>query len=76
MNRYKYTPSLNLSNRLEKKLTVNTKSFFNLLNSGLASGLVATKTGVSTRTVQRLRNELVRTITQTTNYTNWGVTTK
>jgi hypothetical protein len=74
MNRYKYTPSLTLSDRLEKKLTVNTKSFFNLLNSGLASGLVANKTGVSTRTVQRLRNELVRTLAQTTNFTNWGVT--
>jgi FixJ family two-component response regulator len=71
MNRYKYTPAINLSTRLTKKLSVNTTRFFNLLNSGLTSGLVATKTGVSTRTIQRLRKQLVSKITTTTDYTNW-----
>ncbi len=74
MNRYKYTPSLNLSNRLESKLTVNTTAFLNLINSGLASGLVAAKTGVSTRTVQRLRNEMIRTAVKTTRLTDLYLT--
>jgi uncharacterized protein YerC len=71
MNRYKYTPAITLSTRLTKKLSVNTTRFFNLLNSGLTSELVATKTGVSTRTIQRLRKQLVSKITTTTDYTNW-----
>lgn len=71
MNRYKYTPALTLSSRLTKKLSVNTTRFLNLLNSGLTSQIVATRTGVSTRTVQRLRKEMVTKITKTTNYNNW-----
>lgn len=72
MNRYKYTPSFNLSTRLTKKLSVNTNNFFNLLNSGLTSQLVATRTGVSTRTVQRLRRTMVQQLAKTTDYTNWN----
>lgn len=74
MNRYKYTPNINLSNRLTNKLSVNTTNFFNMLNSGLTSQLVAVKTGVSTRTVQRLRRQLVEQIVTTTDYKNWDYT--
>ncbi len=72
MNRYKFTPDIDLSSRLTKKLSVNTTNFFNLLNSGLTSQLVAVKTGVSTRTVQRLRRQLVEKIVTTTDYSNWN----
>lgn len=71
MNRYKFTPSINLSTRLTKKLAVNRTNFLNMLNSGLTSNLVAVRSGVSTRTVQRLRRDLVQQIVDNTNFSNW-----
>lgn len=72
MNRYKFTPSINLSTRLTKKLSVNRTNFLNMLNSGLTSNLVAVRSGVSTRTVQRLRRDLVQQIVDNTNFNNWA----
>jgi len=72
MNRYKFTPEISVSNCLAKKLSVNTTYFFNLLNSGLTSQLVAVKTGVSARTVRRYRREMVQKIVATTDFKSWN----
>lgn len=71
MNRYKSTPHINLSTRLTRKLIVNSTKFLNMLNSGLTSPLVAERAGVSTRTVQRLRRNMVSNLIEKTDYNNW-----